>query len=247
MLPILIYEPDAASRLTLVDALHSLAEAEGNRIRIEASTDTLNAMQRAVESVRGVTAAMFCIPVDGAPACAALGNRLMEINSANYAVFYLQSTAMLPEIFEHCLRPAGILLRPFDERGFSACFRRILKDYEALRQPETNEDYLTIEANSTVYRLPFLDIHYIEALDKLVTIHTERQTITVRHTLAALSQSLNEGFLRCHRAYLVNAAQIEAVEYGQMQLRLKSGELLPLSRGQRNAVKEYFDGMKGGV
>ena len=245
MLPILIYEPDAAARQQLLDGLGALDADGAPRTRVSLSTGSMDGMRRAIEAEGGITLALLGVPEGRVAETAALGEMLMRKNRDSYAVYCLHDAGALEELFAHCMRPAGILTAPWTDRALSGCLKRILRDYESQTVQGDEGDSLVIEANSTTYRLGFGEIMYLEALDKLLTIHTERQSITVRRSLSALADALPESFVRCHRAYVVNSRFIDRVDYAGMMLTLRNGDTLPLSRGQRAAVKQLIEAQKG--
>ena len=245
MLPTLIYEPADSARASLADALGQLEPPGSQRLRVALSTGSVESMERAIDGENGITMAILGVRPEGLKACVALGERLMKKNPANYVLFCLHDILSMQELFGYFLRPAGILTLPLEARGVRAVLGRILKDFEDQTAGDAPDKFLMIEAGSTVYRLELGRIHYLEALDKLLTIHTDRQNITVRKSLSQLSQALDDRFVRCHRAYIVNRHIIERVDFSQMLLYLKNGEALPVSRSQRGVVRQALEAVEG--
>lgn len=245
MLPILIYEPDSDLRLTLLDSLDAKNGVNSSKIRVSLSTGSSEIMKRGIEAERGISLMLLGIVEGQVRLCMDFGDRLMRQNRNSYVVYCLHSPDLLDQLLERCMRPAGIITGPWPPQRLSDCINRILEDYESQFDLEMNKETLTIEANNKSYRVPYDQITYLEALDKMITLHTYRQTITVRHSLSTLADMLPEQFVRCHRAYVVNSFCIEKADFSQMILTLSNGEILPISRSQRSAIRQAIDGQKG--
>ena len=241
MLPVMIYEPDEALRAGLLSGLDSLGGLGLPSTRISLSTASLETMQRAVQQATGIALAILGIPRGQGRRLTELGNQLMRQNRNSYTLFCLHDAGDLDELLAHCMRPAGILTLPLNEGRLKLSLRRILEDYSALTGESGGGDSLLIETGGATYRVDLSQILYLEALDKLLVIHTSRQNITVRRSLTAMAETLPESFVRCHRAYIVNREKIAQVQYAEMLLTLVNGETLPLSRGQRAQLKKILE------
>ena len=250
MLPVMIYEPHEATRALIISALGAVVDGKISTVRISTNVSTASArvMQRAIESESGISLSILGIerePGDNRKSSIALGQMSIKKNRDNYTLFCVHDPSDLETLLTHCMRPAGILISPFDETRIVACLKRILDDYAALSGDNGTEDSLVIESGATTYRLPYSEIVYFEALDKKINICTSRQQLTVRKALSSLSDSLPEKFLRCHRAFIVNADHIDRADFSEMTLFLRTGETLPISRGCRDQLKQYFEEKRG--
>ena len=85
-------------------------------------------------------------------------------------------------------------------------------------------------------------IHWLEADDNYVHVHTAEREYLLRRTLQDLLQQLGEErFLRIHKSTAVNVAEIVALDRmpkGDYEVRLKSGQQLRLSRRFAPAILE---------
>ena len=245
MLPVLILEPDESIRAMLMDELSSLKQQNLPATRIEMSTGSASTMRRAIVAQSGITLSILGIPPGAVGQCSELGSLAIQCNRLNYTLFCLHDAGDLVELLENCLRPAGILTAPITRISLTRCLTRILKDYQALTSDAPDDDCMVIEAGTATYRISYDEILYLEALDKLLTIHTRRQQIAVRRSLSALEGTLPDSFIRCHRAYILNMRYIDQVDYSNMSLTLTNGDVLPISRGQRAELKKRFNAGKG--
>ena len=250
MLPVMIYEPHESTRALILSALGAVVDGKISPVRLSTSISTASAgdMQRAIDAESGISLAILGLermPGDNRANCIKLGQLAIRKNRDNYTLFCVHDPSDLETLLTHCMRPAGIILSPFDEARITACLKRILDDYSALSGDNGADESLVIESGASTYRIPYSEIVYFEALDKKINICTVRQQLTVRKALSSLADSLPEKFLRCHRAFIVNADQIERAEFSEMTLYLRTGETLPISRGCRDQLKQYFDEKRG--
>lgn len=114
------------------------------------------------------------------------------------------------------------LIKPVvEERLFSVLDRAALKLEKSGRA-------LFIDAHGEIARIPFYEIEYLEVRQNYVTIHAGEEHV-VKKTLGELEKSLDEGFFRIGRSYIVNLSCVRRVTKTEVQLA--GGAALPLPRG----------------
>ena len=237
MLPVVICEQNAQLRRKWLDILEELIQKEYPSLRIESMLGTEKELIRMVEFEAGIMLVMLAVDSQ-ADKSTELYARVMNRNRDNYVLLCMHDLQQMNAILSRCLRPAGILVDPFQDDQMRHSVRRILNDYVAQYDPEQAEQAITVSSGKTLYRIRFRDISYLEARDKLVNICTNRQIVTVRGSLATFEAGLGEAFIRCHRAFIVNRSCMESLNCRDMMLTLKDGETLPVSRSCREAVEE---------
>lgn len=108
-----------------------------------------------------------------------------------------------------------------------------LKRYLEKRFPTAREPIRFVSDRRPVFLLPE-EILYIESNDKEVTVYaTESRRFRNRKGISQWESILGEGFVRIHRAFLVNEACI--TEVGSDSL-LAAGTKLPISRKYRKTL-----------
>ena len=89
-------------------------------------------------------------------------------------------------------------------------------------------------------------IHWLEADDNYVHVHTAQSRFMLRRTLADLLAQLGEErFARIHKSTAVNLAQIASLEplfKGDHEIRLRNGAVLRLSRRYKDSLFERLRG-----
>lgn len=239
MLPTLIYEPDEKNRVHILSLLSGCAEKCNGQFPVLLSTGR---MGEAMKCVGGQSEIILVIvgvedaKKDGGQIFE-LERLLTERNRDNYTLYWMHLPEDLAEIAAGCLRPSGFVVPPPQDAQFEALVSRIYSDYMRLTGTPS-ELFLTLQSGGKVFRLPFGEILYIEASDKKLNIWTKRQCLSVYERMSDLEQKLGGRFVRCHRSYLVNYAQIESVDFAEMEIILRNSERLPLSRTFKNALKE---------
>ena len=89
------------------------------------------------------------------------------------------------------------------------------------------------------------DIEYLEAQNKTVIVHLiNSTTIEIRELFSKCENlfSIENGFFKCHRSYIVNMEYVE--QFTKSQIITYNKENIPISRNNYVAFKEvYFEHM----
>ncbi len=136
------------------------------------------------------------------------------------------------------------LLKPYDEERFLRALQKISK---SLALQNKKADTLSeaapmiIQERGRVIVLAVSDIHWVEAADNYVLLHTPENSHMLRQTLLMTAQRLGSAYARCHRSYLVRRDQIVSFENrlsgkGDGEFQLRSGALVPCSRQYREQI-----------
>lgn len=100
---------------------------------------------------------------------------------------------------------------------------------------------LTIKSKSGLSRMPFSRLEYVEVLGKTVCFHlVDGGVLETTGTLATYEAELlaRPEFLKVHRSYLLNLAQVETLERAEAVTRKK--HRIPVSRSLYTQVKERY-------
>lgn len=123
------------------------------------------------------------------------------------------------------VRALNYLLKPIGQERLFA-----LLDQLQL-QEEKNAEALTLKTSTTIVRVPYSHISYVEVIGKHVYFHLIDRTVReVAGALKDFEDALlsRPEFMRVHRSYIVNMFQVE--ELSSTGLRTFQGENLPMSR-----------------
>lgn len=129
---------------------------------------------------------------------------------------------------------SGYLVKPVDTELLRANLEKV---EDTVRRRD--DPVLTVSVSGKPVSIPHREIVYLESLGHTVNIHTRAEIITVYERLDKLSLLLPEGFLRCHKSFLVNMRRIR--RFLDQDVLLDAGAAIPLSRSRSAEAKaEYF-------
>lgn len=100
------------------------------------------------------------------------------------------------------------------------------------------ERVLLLPVDGETLRLRISSIAYAEAAAHSVIIATENSVISVKKSFSEVEGLLGEGFVRCHRSYVVSLKHIARLS--KTEVTLDSGKALPLSRSAAATVHKAF-------
>ena len=239
MLPVLIFDTEPATRSEVIVFLNEFARESGERFSIVGNADSVEDAAFCIRSEEGVFLAILGVGEDSSVLreTVTLERDIVAKNRDSYTLYWLRDLKQLPALASACLHPVGFILPPPDQSHFNGILKRVTEDYASFSTASA-EDFLSLQSGGSMYRLNVGEIDYMEALDKKLNIWTKRQCVTVYEKLANMEETLGERFFRCHRSYLVNYSHIERVDYAAMEVQLKNGTVLPLSRSSKDRLKE---------
>ena len=128
---------------------------------------------------------------------------------------------------------SGYLLKPLDYGKLEMVMDRITRNIA----PSTYQ----IRQRSTVTKLSYHEILYIESSNSKCILHTESGgAYTVYKTLNTIEKELGDRrFLRCHQSFLVNMDHIKQIG---KQFLLSNGDYVPIrQRGVKAVRQAYMD------
>jgi two-component system LytT family response regulator len=139
---------------------------------------------------------------------------------------------------------ADYLLKPIEQDRFDQAMHKLPS---RLKQTEHTEELLesagmspaqqhrvVVKTNGAIKIIPVEDIHYFEADDDHVKMSTSNGAFYKNKTMSFFEKTLNpEQFIRVHRSYLINLAQVSKIELKEKDtyiVLLKSDIWLPVSK-----------------
>lgn len=123
------------------------------------------------------------------------------------------------------------LLKPVNPEKLLAVLDR------ACEKLQKNRASLLLELSDSMVRIPLYEIRYIEVRSNYVTIHASRE-VTVKTTLSAVEQELDDSFFRTGRSFLVNMQYIRKIT--KTDVILEGDIRVPLSRGFYEPLNRAF-------
>jgi two-component system LytT family response regulator len=137
------------------------------------------------------------------------------------------------------------LLKPFNQERFDKAIQK-WKEQATSSQKNTNElletasrspvqsQRIVVKTGSKIKIIPVHDVHFLEAADDYVKVHTQEGSFLKNKTMNHFERTLDgQQFVRSHRSYIVNVHQITRIDPYEKDNHiaiLKSGAKVPVSR-----------------
>ena len=110
---------------------------------------------------------------------------------------------------------------------------------DKLQREAQNNMYLTVKNGSSVRKVKYSEILYIEKVSHNVILHTLTDAVAMRKTITEIESLLtNHGFVRTHIGYIVNMTYIRSID--TKDVKLSNGKTVPISRQHVKTVKDKF-------
>lgn len=146
------------------------------------------------------------------------------------------------------------LLKPFSKDRFdkaiakwrnqltkSDSVKNIIED--SVKQPEES-NRVVVKAGNTIKIIPVEDIHFIEAYDDYVKIHTKDGFHLKKKTMSFFEKALDDKqFVRVHRSYIISLQQLTKIEMKEKDshvVKMKTGAVVPMSKSGYAKLKEVL-------
>lgn len=121
------------------------------------------------------------------------------------------------------------------EKGAQANLLTNIKAVLAQLIPEEKISTIPVKTGTRVHFIQVEDVHFFEAKDKYVQVHTTTGAHLIAHTLAYLEGRLPVHFVRVHRSFIVNKFKIR-----EMQKYFKGTYLLIIADAAQTRIRTAY-------
>lgn len=130
------------------------------------------------------------------------------------------------------------LLKPVNYSRFLQAVAKVQKRLEEQEADELGKTEIFIKKNSTLVRLKYEEILWIEALENYVIFNTFKDKYTIHFTMKAIEQKLpSKNFTRVHRSYIVNTGSIEVIEDNSVIIKTEeSTKSIPIGKSYKEKL-----------
>ncbi len=130
------------------------------------------------------------------------------------------------------------LLKPIT---YARYFKAVSKAYEIFNKGRANVDVekeIFIKKNSSLVRIKYNDILWIEALENYVVISTINDKFTIHFTMKSIENQLpSMKFKRVHRSFIVNISRITSIEDNSIIIRLNDiNKVIPIGKSYKEKL-----------
>ncbi len=164
-----------------------------------------------------------------------LGQKIREFDINCYLIY----VSIRCECVYDSLRTKPFRFIPKDQ--FQSMIGDCIQDLLADMNTESENEFVTFENRTAIYRFPISDIVYVQSTDKYISLSLKNhtQTESIRFRMSDIEQQLlPHGFIRIHKSYLVNYRYIRSIQSSYILLDDKTQ--LPVSRYRLEDIKTTF-------
>lgn len=169
----------------------------------------------------------------------ALAQALRERERRLYIIFLTGHLEYLMQAYK--VKTFDYIPKPVTYDIMEQCILSLYEDYMEVNSPPADRRYITIKSGSEIYRLKPNDITYIERLGCKTIIHTCTSQIYCYDSLESLQQLLGDGFIRCHKSFIVNKKHISIINIGKNEIVLDNNAKCSIGRKYKKEVLENAD------
>lgn len=129
------------------------------------------------------------------------------------------------------------LLKPVSYARFFKAVEKVLQRLLASDQAESKEeDEIFIRKSSSLIKLKYTEILWVEAMENYIVINTFDDKHTIHFTMKAIEDRLPaKYFIRVHRSFIVNSKKINMIEDNTIIMKTASGtRLIPIGKSYRD-------------
>ncbi|MCF8226342.1 MAG: LytTR family DNA-binding domain-containing protein [Bacteroidales bacterium] len=130
------------------------------------------------------------------------------------------------------------LLKPVTYKRFLQAIEKSEKRRKMMFGNDAGENEIFIKKNSTLVRLKYDEILWIEALENYVIFNTFKDKYTIHFTMKAIEQKLPaRKFTRVHRSYIVNTSRIEVIEDNSVLIKTEeANKSIPIGKSYKEKL-----------
>lgn len=167
----------------------------------------------------------------------ALAEELRKANSEMHIILLADMSVSPVSYIRPSIMAGSLLLRPLTVQNVKSVFTEAVLSYVKKLQAD-NDNILLIENRDGRQPVPYSSIIYFESREKKIYVNTGVSEYPFYDTLDNLEKQLPDGFLRCHRSYIVAKNHIKKIFISQSTIVLDDDSELPLSRSYKSVFKE---------
>ncbi|MBO3698219.1 LytTR family DNA-binding domain-containing protein [Roseivirga sp. E12] len=144
-------------------------------------------------------------------------NFYKSLNQKPEVIFTTAYPEFAVEGFE--LSAVDYLMKPIAFERFVQAINKVKTKLSTTKTQDPEQDYILLKADKKMYRTPFENILYCEALGDYVKVHLVDRTLIVTTTMKGILTDLpDDQFVRTHKSYIINKTKFEYIEGNQIKI-----------------------------
>lgn len=237
MRPYMLYSPSRAELSELASVMGFLAKKQGIA-QLPYCLQELSELRACAEDPTALKLLVSDVTTDG---ILPILEQLRRGNPDMRLVLVADGSVPPVSYIRPSILPAALLWRPLQAEDARDTLWEVLRGIPAGNENSSEtEKMFTVEVRGDLRQIPYQKILFFEASNKRLNLHTGRKEIPFSGTLEKLVDELPEEFIRVHKSYIVNRSAIIQIQFGQNEIILEGGIVIPISRSYKPAVKAVF-------
>ncbi|GAF03901.1 LytR/AlgR family response regulator transcription factor [Saccharicrinis fermentans] len=161
---------------------------------------------------------------------------LKTLNILPQVIIYSSQEKYALESYEYNV--TDYLLKPVTYPRFLKAINKVKEKNEKSEDLTKNSTEIFIKNNSSLVRVKYEDILWIEALENYVVVNTFRDKYTIHFTMKAISDKMpSDKFVRVHRSFIVNLSKIKVIEDNSVVIKTESGsKVIPIGKSYKDQL-----------
>ena len=173
-----------------------------------------------------------------------LADRIREYDPRGFIVFITSHSEMSFLTFQYKVEALDFILKDHPQqmqRQICECMKHVMQKYSKITRGSGKT--ISITRGGRRITLEYQEIIFFETSSnehKLI-VHTKNKSIEFFGKMKEIENEVGEEFIRCHRAYLVNKANIQEVNYEDKCIDMKTQEGFRISHLMIGMLKKKYN------
>jgi DNA-binding LytR/AlgR family response regulator len=132
------------------------------------------------------------------------------------------------------------LLKPVQYARFIKAVNKARERFEKKENLAKKSTEIFIKNNSSLVRVKYDDILWIEALENYVVVNTFKDKYTIHFTMKSISDKMPmDKFVRVHRSFIVNLSKIKLIEDNSVIIKTETGsKVIPIGKSYKDKLMD---------
>ncbi|PZX13825.1 LytTR family two component transcriptional regulator [Breznakibacter xylanolyticus] len=163
---------------------------------------------------------------------------LKSLNVLPQVIIYSSQEKYALEMYEYDV--TDYLLKPVLYPRFIKAVNKARERFDKKENLAKKSTEIFIKNNSSLVRVKYDDILWIEALENYVVVNTFKDKFTIHFTMKSITDKMPmDKFVRIHRSFIVNMSKIKVIEDNSVIINSETGpKLIPIGKSYKDKLMD---------
>lgn len=241
MIPVYICEDQEITRKNLETQVKNIIMIENLDMQIKLSTD--NPENIIEEILKTNERGIYLLDIDLSHRISGfdLAKRIRQRDARGFVIFVTTHGELALNTFKYQIEAMDYILKDEPDKITERLHTCFLNIHQRMESDHTkHSDYFVLKQMDEVRYIHLEDIIYFETSTQKhkVNLVTKKEFIEFFGDLKSIEEKVGEGFIRCHRSYLINWNCIDSINAKESCVLMTDGKRCGLSRSGRKRIEE---------